>query len=43
MTVIADRCFSKFETIVSQPSKCLKFMIFWEGCLVICNGMQVLK
>ena len=22
-------------SIVSQPSKCLKFMIFWEGCFVI--------
>ena len=24
-------------TIVSQPSKCLKFMTFREGCFVICN------
>ena len=23
------------ETIVSQPSKCLKFMTFQEGCFVI--------
>ena len=23
--------------IVSQPSKCLKFTTFWEGCFVICN------
>ena len=31
------------ETIVSQPSKCLKFMTFREGCFVIRNWMQVLK
>ena len=30
-------------TIVSQPSKGLKFMTFREGCFVICNWMQVLK
>ena len=29
--------------IVSQPSKCLKFMTFREGCFVIRNWMQVLK
>ena len=29
--------------IVSQPSKCLKFMTFREGCFVTRNWMQVLK
>ena len=29
--------------MVSQPSKCLKFMTFREGCFVIRNWMQVLK
>ena len=29
--------------IVSQPSKCLKFMTFRERCFVIRNWMQVLK
>ena len=29
--------------IVSQLSKCLKFMTFREGCFVIRNWMQVLK
>ena len=29
--------------IVSQPSKCLKFMTFREGCFFIRNSMQVLK
>ena len=28
---------SNTETIVSQPSKCLKFMTFLEGCFVIRN------
>ena len=26
-----------FDCLVSQPSKCLKFMTFWEGCFVIRN------
>ena len=30
-------------SIVSQPSKCLKFMTFREGCFIIYNEMQVLK
>ena len=29
--------------IVSQPSKCLKFMTFREGCFVILNWMRALK
>ena len=33
----------KLLTIVSQPSKCLKFMTFREGYFVIRNWMQVLK
>ena len=34
----------KFQiTIVSQLSKCLKFITFREGCFVIRNRMQVLK
>ena len=35
-------CFEIY-TIVSQPSKCLKFMTFREGCFVIRNLMQVLR
>ena len=31
------------HTIVSQPSKCLKFTTFREGCFVISNKMQVFK
>ena len=31
------------SSIVSQPSKCLKFMTFREGYFVIRNWMQVLK
>ena len=30
-------------SVVSQLSKCVKFMTFREGCFVICNWMQVLK
>ena len=25
---------TKYDTIVSQPSKCLKFMTFREGCFI---------
>ena len=31
------------DTIVSQPSKCLKSTTFREGCFVIRNRMQVPK
>ena len=39
-TALAMNCFVCSEKIVvypivSQPSKCLKFMTFWEGCFVI--------
>ena len=29
--------------IVSQLSKCLKFMTFWKRCLKTCIAMHVLK
>ena len=32
---IADHHIVSSDTIVSQPSKCLKFMACREGCLVI--------
>ena len=32
-----DLGFYIWNAIVSQPSKCLKFMTFQEGCFVICN------
>ena len=28
--------------MVSQPSKCLKFKSFREGCLVMSNGMHLI-
>ena len=49
MKNFAKSRFSKFKggyvicTIVSQPSKCLKFVTFLEGYFVIRNWMQVLK
>ena len=33
----AIKSLSRLLAIVSQPSKCLKFMTFWEGCFVIRN------
>ena len=30
-------------SIVSQLSKCLKFMTFREGCFKTCGSIQVLK
>ena len=30
-------------TVVSQLSKCLKFMTFREGCFKTCSSIQVLK